>query len=147
MSVSFPPRQTLILAAVAGLFLLAGTGCVSTPSSAGEPEPDPSPSVMQGDELYHGAVTMEELLLGRLPGVEVLRSGGGALSILIRGQGSIASGTEALIVIDGVQSDGRELAGLNPKDVARVEVVKDGTAALYGLRGANGVLIVTTKRY
>lgn len=146
MPVPFPHLRSVIPPAAAALLLAGLAGCgPAAPPETPAPEPDADPSVLERNELYQEAVTMEELLLGRLPGVDVRRVAGG-LSILIRGQGSFSSGNEALIVIDGVQSDGVRLAGINPDDVERVEVIKDGAAALYGVRGANGVLLITTRR-
>lgn len=132
--------------AAAALLALGMAGCGSTtPPEGPEPERDPNPSILERGELDRTAVTMEELLVGHLPGVEVRRVPGG-LSVLIRGLSSFSTSNEALIIIDGVQTSGTVLAGVNPEDVQRVEVIKDGAAALYGLRGANGVLIVTTRR-
>jgi TonB-dependent SusC/RagA subfamily outer membrane receptor len=134
------------LAPAAVLAVFAAVGC-GAPPDWGEPEPerDTDPSVLQREEMNTSAVTMEELLVGRLPGVNVRRAGGG-LSIQIRGVNSVNAGTDALIIIDGVQSSGLALASVNPDDVQRVEVIKDGSAAMYGVRGANGVLVVTTRR-
>lgn len=147
MPVPFPTRS--LASTVAAVVLLAGMAGCGPIARSEDPQPEPdadaSASVLERDELYQEAITMEELLMGRLPGVEVRRVGT-SLSILIRGRGSISSGNEALIIVDGVQSSGMALASMNPKDVARVEVVKDGGAAIYGVRGANGVLIITTRR-
>jgi len=54
--------------------------------------------------------------------------------------------SEALIVVDGLEITASALFSMNPKDVARVEVLKDGSAAIYGMRAANGVLLITTRR-
>lgn len=93
---------------------------------------------------------IEELLEG-LPGVEVRRSSGGGYSVRIRGAGgSFMSGEEPLFVVDGVPLDGsagRNLAWLNPADVERISVLKDPSqTSLYGVRGANGVIVITTKK-
>lgn len=139
-------RHSLAVLAAAALLGLGTAGCGGTlPPEGPQPERDTNPSVLERSEMNRTAITMEELLLGRLPGVEVRRVRGG-LSVLIRGISSFSTSNEALIIIDGVQSSGARLAGVNPEDVERVEVIKDGAAALYGVRGANGVLIVTTRR-
>lgn len=91
---------------------------------------------------------VEELLEGR-PGVEVLRTADGGYSVRIRGVGSFMSSEEPLWVVDGVPVDlrGRGLSWLNPADVARIEVLKNATdTAIYGVRGSNGVIVITTKR-
>jgi TonB-dependent SusC/RagA subfamily outer membrane receptor len=139
-------HRSLAALAAAALLGLGMAGCGGTrPPEDPTPGRDVNPSVLERSEMDQTAITMEELLLGRLPGVEVRRVRGG-LSVLIRGISSFSTSNEALIIIDGVQSSGVGLAGVNPEDVERVEVIKDGAAAFYGFRGANGVLIVTTRR-
>jgi TonB-dependent starch-binding outer membrane protein SusC len=86
----------------------------------------------------------------RFPGVTVTRTADGAIALRIRGTTSILGSNEPLYVLDGVEiqaAPGGALAGINPYDIASIEVVKDpaGTA-MYGLRGANGVIIIKTKR-
>jgi TonB-linked SusC/RagA family outer membrane protein len=85
-------------------------------------------------------------LQGRLPGLTAVQRSGQPgrddANLLIRGGGSL-SGNGPLIIIDGVQ---RSLIGrLNPDDVESISVLKDASAAIYGARGANGVILVTTK--
>ncbi|QDA58798.1 SusC/RagA family TonB-linked outer membrane protein [Hymenobacter jejuensis] len=91
---------------------------------------------------------IENALAGQMPGVTVQTvSGepGAELQIRVRGTGSINASTEPLYVVDGVPVD--NLRGINPTDVANLEVLKDAaSAAIYGSRGSNGVVIVTTKR-
>lgn len=112
--------------------------------------------------------SVEQTLQGTAPGVQVTQASsapGGALSIRIRGSSSVSGNNEPLYVIDGfpVESDpsatgdptngGRTntapanpLAALNPNDIASIEILKDASAtAIYGARGANGVVIITTK--
>jgi TonB-dependent SusC/RagA subfamily outer membrane receptor len=94
--------------------------------------------------------SFDQILQGRAPGL-LVRSGSGqpgtAANVTIRGQGSISSGNEPLYVVDGVPVEGGSFATLNPNDFASVAVLKDASsAALYGSRGANGVIVVTTKR-
>lgn len=149
MPVTLTRLRSLLQPASAGLLVAGLVGCGHTagPENPDTPQPtrDANPSVLERSELNDAAITMEELLVGRLPGVNIRRVRGG-LSVQIRGVGSFSSSNEALIVIDGVQSSGMVLAGVNPEDVERVEVIKDGAAALYGVRGANGVLLITTRR-
>jgi TonB-dependent SusC/RagA subfamily outer membrane receptor len=92
---------------------------------------------------------MEELFVGRFPGVEVFRAPNGGISIRIRGQNTLSGSTEPLYIIDGsrVQSGAGGLLFLDPQDIARIEVLKDiGSTSIYGSEGANGVIIITTKR-
>jgi TonB-dependent SusC/RagA subfamily outer membrane receptor len=91
---------------------------------------------------------IEELLEGH-PGVIVQRTVDGGYAVRVRGVGSFASGEEPLWVVDGMQVDhrGRGLSWLNPADVVRIEVLKNAVdTAIYGVRGSNGVIVITTKR-
>lgn len=96
-------------------------------------------------------------LQGRVAGVQVTQNSGqpgGSISLRIRGVNSINGSSEPLYVIDGVQisNDGEvgdlgSLATINPNDIESMEVLKDASAtAIYGSRGANGVVLITTKR-
>jgi len=91
---------------------------------------------------------VDQALQGRAAGVFVLNTDGapgGNTMIRIRGNNSINGGNQPLIVIDGLQ--GGNLDALNPMDIKSVEILKDASAtAIYGSRGANGVIIVTTKQ-
>ncbi|WP_346882153.1 TonB-dependent receptor [uncultured Algibacter sp.] len=91
-------------------------------------------------------------LAGRAPGLVVVDRGGfpgangnGARQIFVRGR-STTGNNSALILIDGIVSGEAELSRLSPDDIASLSVLKDGTAAIYGARAANGVILVTTKR-
>ena len=88
--------------------------------------------------LYHD---MFELIRGRFPGVSIQNG-----EIIIRGIKSINSSNAALIVIDGMVMDNSALSILSPNDVASIDVLKDAASSIYGSRGANGVVIITTKR-
>lgn len=93
---------------------------------------------------------MADLLAGRLAGVEVDRGSGGSPSIHIRGVSAFRS-NEPLLVVDGVAMPadvplGTLLSGINPNDVMRIDVLKDASsAAIYGSRGGNGVLLITLR--
>ncbi|GAC1369124.1 MAG: TonB-dependent receptor [Hymenobacter sp.] len=91
----------------------------------------------------------EEILQGRVSGVQVTQTNsepGGNVSIRIRGTNSINSGNEPLFVVDGFPGAG-DLNSINPSDIESIEVLKDASAtAIYGSRGANGVVIITTKK-
>ena len=147
------------------------TGCGPAGSRRAEvPTPDDPVSVGYQTESRRdatGAVTsfspteadarvtrIEHLLQARVPGLEVLPVGDGTYTLRIRGHHGMMGRSvddEPLLVIDDVQmpqgSLGNALAGLSPRDVARIDVLKDAsTASIYGSRGANGVIIITTKR-
>jgi len=106
-------------------------------------------------------------LQGNMPGIQITQKNGlpgGALSVQIRGQNSIRSGNDPLYIIDGVNYPSTKISGsstnlafinggvsplslINPGDIQSIEVLKDADAtAIYGSRGANGVILITTKR-
>jgi TonB-dependent starch-binding outer membrane protein SusC len=94
--------------------------------------------------------TLAQALQGRAAGVQIVNndaSPGGNVSVLIRGIGSIAPGGNApLYVIDGYPTTGG-INNINPNDIATIDVLKDASAtAIYGIRAANGVVIITTKK-
>lgn len=89
---------------------------------------------MKNAETY---LNIYEYLRGRVPGVEVVGT-----SIRIRGINTTGN-TDALIILDGMETS--DISDLNPLDVASIEVLKDSSAAIYGMRGANGVVIIKTK--
>ena len=85
-----------------------------------------------------------EYMRSRVPGVESGPAGPGETpDILIRGKSSINSPTQPLILLDGNETD--DISSLSPSDVASVSVLKDASASMYGSRGANGVILITTK--
>ena len=81
-----------------------------------------------------------EYLQGRVAGVQVTQD----KRIIIRGVNSINAGGDPLILVDGVETP--DISDLNIHDIKSIDVLKDGSAAIYGIRGANGVLLITTKR-
>ena len=84
---------------------------------------------------------MSELLSGRFPGVEI-RNG----EIFVRGSKTFQGNDAALIILDGVITEPDILTTLSPIDVKSVNVIKDGSTAVYGSRGTNGVVIIETKK-
>jgi TonB-dependent starch-binding outer membrane protein SusC len=107
----------------------------------------------------------DQMLQGRVAGLQVTQASsapGGGISIRIRGSSSVNAGNEPLFVIDGFpvyssndntpagvgeRTGGNSLSSINPNDVESIEVLKDASAtAIYGSRGANGVVLITTKR-
>lgn len=92
--------------------------------------------------------TVGEALQGRVSGVNVISAGvpGGSPKIRIRGANSINKSNEPLYVVDGlVRESGLE--GINPEDIASMQILKDASStAIYGSRGANGVVLITTRR-
>ncbi len=93
----------------------------------------------------HSAV---EAIQGRAPGIDIVRSSGSAganPTVRIRGNRSLTGSNDPLYIIDGFQ--GGNVNDLNPNDIESIEILKDASAtAIYGSQGANGVIIITTKR-
>ena len=105
--------------------------------------------VSERDFLKASSVDPSMMIQGKVPGVSITNTGAGdpnnQASIQIRGVSSRAAGLGPLIVIDGVP--GGNLTNLNPNDIASFDILKDGAAsAIYGTRGSNGVILVTTKK-
>lgn len=109
-----------------------------------------SVATVKGDDLKSSPTTnLTNGMLGRLPGVIGWQRGdepgGGGTTIRIRGTNSLGN-NDPLIVIDGVAGREGGLDRLNPNEIESISVLKDASAAIYGARAANGVILVTTKR-
>lgn len=95
-------------------------------------------------------VSFEDALAGRIAGVKVSSSQGqpgAAVDIVIRGANSLTQDNSPLYVIDGFPIENPTNSAINPNDIASIEVLKDASAtAIYGSRGANGVIIIETKK-
>ena len=115
-----------------------GYGKVSKRSSTG------SISTVESNRSMDDSSTSVLDMLRRVPGVVV----GGGNSITIRGVSSLTSSNEPLFVVDGVAvgTGYRSVSSMNPNDVNRISVLKGPSAGIYGSRGANGVIIIETKR-
>ena len=95
--------------------------------------------VQVNETVVSSYTNIAEYLRGRVAGLEVNPNG----TIQIRGKNSINSPTEALILVDNVPCT--DINTINPMDIQSVEVLKDGSASIYGVQGANGVVLITTK--
>ena len=101
--------------------------------------------------LERQTVNLGQALQNKIAGVQVISQGGGVPGqnplIRIRGTNSITAGNDPLYVLDGVVGVANPLATLNPNDIQSIDVLKDASAtAIYGARGANGVILITSKR-
>ncbi len=115
-------------------------------------------SSVKSEEFNKGIINSpEQLLQGKVAGVNVTSASGepgSNQSITIRGAGSVRSGSTPLFVVDGLALDNSSTGGatnplnfLNPQDIESIDVLKDASAtAIYGARGANGVILITTKK-
>lgn len=106
-------------------------------------------SSVKEEEFNKGNVSNPaQLLQGKVAGLAISRAGGDpnkAFNIRLRGLSTIGANTSPLIIIDGVV--GADLSTVDPNDIASIDVLKDGSAAaIYGTRGASGVIIITTKK-
>jgi len=105
-----------------------------------------------GEDIDRAGATddaIERTLASKVPGVLVTRTPDGSVAIRIRGNSSINGNLEPLFVIDGVEiqpGPGGALSGINPHDIASIEVLKDAASlTYYGLRAGNGVILIKTK--
>jgi TonB-dependent SusC/RagA subfamily outer membrane receptor len=93
---------------------------------------------------------IEKILADRVAGVRLGRASDGSLTVQIRGSGSLNADAQPLYVIDGVPitpGPGGSLSGINPYDIASIEVLKDAVSTtMYGSRGANGVILIKMKK-
>ncbi len=105
-------------------------------------------SVKEEDFNKGNVSNAAQLLQGKVAGLSITRPGGNpnqGFNIRLRGLSTVGANTSPLIVIDGVV--GAELNSVDPNDIASIDVLKDGSAAaIYGTRGASGVILITTKR-
>ena len=107
-------------------------------------------SISSKDIKATPAASLTQAIQGRAAGVRVSQSSnapGGGMNIRIRGGNSIQGGNEPLYVVDGYPLYNENGPSINPNDIENMEILKDASAtAIYGSRGANGVIIITTKR-
>ncbi|SCW48213.1 TonB-linked outer membrane protein, SusC/RagA family [Mucilaginibacter sp. NFR10] len=104
---------------------------------------------VKGDEITKVAASNPmEALQGKVSGVDIVRTSGAAganVSVTVRGNRSLSAGNGPLYIVDGIQYSNYE--DINQNDIASMEFLKDASStAIYGSRGANGVIIITTKR-
>jgi TonB-dependent SusC/RagA subfamily outer membrane receptor len=109
-----------------------------------------SAAVMKADKIEKRQVSnVSNALAGAVAGVQILSNNGQPgedAKVRIRGVGSINAGTDPLYVVDGVPYDG-DLSSINSADIESMTVLKDAAStALYGARGANGIIMITTKK-
>jgi TonB-dependent SusC/RagA subfamily outer membrane receptor len=135
--------------------LLAGCahGSVDPETRAADPAgPDaPGGAVVSADDIQRTpSESIERILMTRFPGIWVARTPDGGLAVRIRGATSINSSTEPLYVIDGVATQpgpNGSLPGVQAYDIETIQVLKDAAStAMYGVRGANGVIVIKTKQ-
>jgi TonB-dependent SusC/RagA subfamily outer membrane receptor len=142
---SFASRALLPVSLLIGLTSGCGHG-----REAAQQSPPPASSVTSDDIQRAPGEAVEEVLQGRIAGVTVTRTANGGIAVRIRGQTSILGSNEPLYVLDGIPiqpgPDG-SLTGISVYDIESIEVLKDAVStSMYGGRGANGVIVIKTKR-
>jgi TonB-dependent SusC/RagA subfamily outer membrane receptor len=159
------PRSLRVRLTLAASVLSVGAACVHQPRTRVDPQEakasqlDSLRAVEGKKHLTSGLqavditesdrnrfTRVEQMIQAKFSGVEVSANGAG-YQIRIRGVESFSAGLEPLLIVDGTpMNSSADLASINPRDVVRIEVLKDAAASLYGVRGGNGVIIVTTHR-
>ncbi len=148
---SYCPRsRPWLVGLTTTLLVVAGCGRASLPADDEAASPKPPPNTATSEQWKNQpAANAEELFAGRFAGVQVFRVPDG-IAVRIRGSTSVMGSNEPLYIVDGMTIEpgpGGALVGINPADIEKIEVLKDiGSTSLYGVRGANGVIMITTKR-
>jgi TonB-dependent SusC/RagA subfamily outer membrane receptor len=152
-----PHRTTLALTLLAGILLGFAPACAHrTATPQAEPQVAAPEDTITAADLTSGPIEhrpqepIASLLQGRTPGVDVSVNADGSLTVRIRGAASFYGSGEPLYVVDGTPitpGPGGALVGINPHDIESIQVLKDAAdTAIYGIRGGNGVIVITTKR-
>jgi TonB-dependent SusC/RagA subfamily outer membrane receptor len=138
---STSPRTALSVLVLIGLTAACGSG---------NKRREPPGTVTAEDFDQNPGQRIEEVLQAKVPGLLVTRTSSGDLAIQIRGTSSFMSSNEPLYVIDDVPikpGPGGALTGVNPYDIESIQVLKNpADIAIYGVRGANGVIVIKTKK-
>lgn len=147
-----PPSCRALLAF--GLLTGLAVGCARASSQGGRgaaaPDNPTDGAAVTADDIRRTSEPIEMALMGRVSGAWITRTPDGGIAIRIRGSTSIQGSNEPLFVIDGIPIEAGpngSLVGINPYDIESIEVLKDAASvSMYGVRGANGVILVSTKR-
>ena len=142
MSRSLAPSALAL--ALAGIVAACSHG-----GTAAQTAPKPRNEVTSQTISNSGGVPVEQILADRVAGVRLGRDENGNLTVQIRGMTSWSK-SPPLYVLDGIEitpGPSGALAGINPNDIDKIEVLKDpAQTAMYGSRGANGVIVIKTKK-
>ena len=135
----------------AGLVVSGVLACSSKKTGSGSQAPRASGSIVTEEDVKRNPdQSIEQILMAKVPGLWVQRTPDGGLAMRIRGQSTLLAGTAPLYVLDGMPMEAGpdgSLQGVNPYDIASIQVLKDATStAMYGVRGANGVIVIKTKK-
>src|SRR6266536_1056194 len=131
----------LVVGVISGCAHTSGTRPTSAPGG---------PTVTAEDIQRQPGEPIERVLQGRFAGVEVTRTADGGIAVRIRGATSFNASTAPLYVVDGIPIEpgpNGSLTGINPYDIESIQVLNDAAdTAMDGMRGANGVIVIKTKR-
>lgn len=133
------------------LGLLVGLVSACSHSGGTRPRDDAAVAGVTAEDIQRNpSVPIEQLMAARFPGVWITRAADGGIAVRIRGATSVTGSNEPLYVLDGIPiqaGPNGALPGIVPNDIASIEVLKDAASTtIYGMRGANGVIIIKTKR-
>ena len=138
---------SILRAALSVVVLVAPVmGCASSPGSGTRPEKS---TVTAKDIEKDPTEPIEKLLQAKVTGLQVTRAPDGGIALQIRGATSFDGSDAPLFVIDGVPMEpgpGGALSGVDPYNIATIKVLKGADAGIYGIRGFNGVIVITTKK-
>jgi TonB-dependent SusC/RagA subfamily outer membrane receptor len=135
-----------------GLLVALATGCShGKKSDAPEPKGPPDRTTVTSEDIARNPnEPIEKVLAGKIAGVQVGRASDGGLTVRIRGGSSIYGSNDPLYVVDGIviqPSPTGSLTGIDPYDIETIQVLKDAAStSMYGSRGANGVIVIKTKK-
>lgn len=132
-----------------GLAFALVTACAS--GGGGASQPAATQAGVTADDVQRSPnMPIEQLLQSKVPGIVVSRTEDGGVAIRIRGASSFNTSNAPLYVIDGIPTSagpGGAVPGINPYDIDTIRVLKDpAELTMYGSRGANGVIVIRTKR-
>jgi TonB-dependent SusC/RagA subfamily outer membrane receptor len=133
------------------LALLLGACSHQQSGVARESRSRPSGIVITAEDIQRSpGMSLEQLLLARVPGLTVARAADGHAILHLRGETTIMGDEEPLIVVNGLPlgpSASGNLSAINPQDIESIQVLRDAaTTSIYGIRGANGVILIRTKQ-
>lgn len=138
------PLSTVLSLALAGA---VASACASSPVP--KPRPD-NPTVTAQQLEQNPGQRIEDIIAAKSPGVVVGTTGDGGISVQIRGQTSFYGSNQPLYIVDDMEfrpGPNGALSGINPYDIESIKVLKNpADTGIYGMRGANGVIVVKTKR-
>ena len=132
------------------LSLLAATSIACAPTPSRPIAPKPAGTTVTSEDLRNSNESIEAALQRKVPGLVVARTSDGGIALQIRGRSSLTeSDLPPLFVMDGLPfhpGPGGALTGVNPSDIESIKVLKGPETSMYGSDGANGVILITTKR-